>query len=206
MIELKNITVKEKDKIILNNLSLKIKENNHLLIDGKSGSGKSTFLKTLLFFSKIVEGEILFKEQKVNLQNIDDYRNNFGYIGQQKIIFNENVEAFFKEPFTYKRNRHLNYQESVVKDFFRLLNLKESLLSSKFSILSEGEKQRVHLINILLLKRKILLLDEISSALDKKSKFKVLDLLFSLPDVTIIAVSHDDDFRSCFQSKFLIKG
>jgi ABC-type lipoprotein export system ATPase subunit len=65
-------------------------------------------------------------------------------------------------------------------------------LKNSYDSLSGGEKQRIGLIICKLLKRKIILLDEPSSALDKDTALKAIDFVFYLAETTIISISHDE--------------
>jgi ABC-type lipoprotein export system ATPase subunit len=74
------------------------------------------------------------------------------------------------------------------------LGLAASLLKQDIASLSGGEKQRVAILSDLLLDRPILLLDEASSALDAKSKQRVVEVMREMKDRTILSVSHDTEW------------
>jgi putative ABC transport system ATP-binding protein len=73
-------------------------------------------------------------------------------------------------------------------DFFEI---PVSFLDKNIEELSGGEKQRIAIINALLLERKIFLLDEISSSLDNSLKIKTIDFFLTKPDFTVLYISHD---------------
>jgi putative ABC transport system ATP-binding protein len=71
------------------------------------------------------------------------------------------------------------------------LELPEEILQKKLELLSGGEKQRIAIVIALLLQRKIFLLDEITSALDKNLKQKIMDFFLQKHDATVMLISHD---------------
>lgn len=89
-------------------------------------------------------------------------------------------------------------------NFFNLLGLNKNLLNSRINEISGGEKQRILLATTILLKKPLLLLDEPTSALDNKSIQLTIQLLQSLSNVTMIAISHDETFINSFDNKILI--
>jgi ABC-type lipoprotein export system ATPase subunit len=80
-----------------------------------------------------------------------------------------------------------------VGELFERFGLAGQLLEKDTSSLSGGEKQRVALISALLLDRDIFLLDEVTSALDERSRRRVVDCVRSHEDVTVLFVAHESD-------------
>ena len=78
-----------------------------------------------------------------------------------------------------------------LNELLKYFELESDILEKEIERLSGGEKQRIAIINALLLEREIFLLDEISAALDKKLKIKTLDYFFKNKEYTILSISHD---------------
>lgn len=118
------------------------------------------------------------------------------YVAQEPELGEGKIRDILERPFNYKANRHLQENLSRVPSLMQKLDLPKSLLEKELSTLSGGEKQRFALLSALLLDRRILLLDEPSSALDKGSKDMVIELLKSQQKLTILSISHDREWLS----------
>ena len=122
---------------------------------------------------------------------------NFSFLPQKLPYFYETVNEFLFLPLKYRNNKNLIITESRINNYFQMFNIKESMLNKEYNKLSDGEKQRVCIIQSLLLNRKIMLLDEITSNLDKKNSINVIKQITEDNQKTVVAVSHDhlwDDF------------
>ena len=188
---LKNITVTKQNKTILKDISIDLKGNESVIIKGTSGSGKSTLLKCLLLFEDIGSGKIYFDGKPVDETNVYEYRKNFSYISQKLPYFYGKVEDFLNLPNTFKGNKNLSISQNRINYFFGMLSLNVELISKEYNKLSDGEKQRVCIVQALLLERDFIVLDEVTSNLDTKNKNNVVHIMSALKK-TVIAVSHDD--------------
>ncbi len=176
MIEIKNLTVKKNDLLILDDINLTIHRNEKILITGKSGSGKSTLLKNILFFDEKTEGDIIFEDEQISYKNIDSFRQKIIYIGQKAPAFNGSVEEFLNIPFEFKSAEGRKPDKETVIKFLAKLSFDKSVLIKNFNSLSGGEQQRITIVQSLLLNKKIFLLDEITSSLDEENIRRVVDL------------------------------
>ena len=123
--------------------------------------------------------------------NINFFRQNIAWL-PQSFDTNLKVEEFLQLPFTYKANKHLRYSKDDVFKLFSEFELDNTIYKKPINIISGGEKQRIGLISVLLLKRKFLLLDEAVASLDNHLKDKVIFHVFNNKDLTILSNSHDD--------------
>ncbi len=196
MIRLKNISVLKKDKSILNLPDFFIDKGEKILLSGDSGSGKSTLLKTILYFEKFEKsGEIFFEDELIDFTNIDKYRKKFSFINQKAPFFEGNSLDFLNLPYTLSNNDNLSDNVDFNSNL-KEMNLTEDILSKEFSSLSGGEQQRLSILQIFLLDKEILLLDEITSALDKTNRDNVIDFILNNEknkDKTVIIVSHNNE-------------
>jgi putative ABC transport system ATP-binding protein len=190
-IELRDVTVRFGEDVVLRDLSLQCAVGERLLVRGASGSGKSTVLRCVLGFVTPDEGLVLIEGQELSADSVWQLRHRLAYVAQEPDLGDGTTETLLRRPFEFKANEHLKDNLERVDELFDLLLLPRKILESDIDTLSGGEKQRVSLVQALLLDRPILLLDEASSALDERSAKAVVDLLAKRDDLTILAISHD---------------
>lgn len=202
MLELKNIVKKYGNNVILDDISLQIKKGEIVSILGPSGSGKTTLLNLILGITDISSGKIIYDGEDIT--NVPLEKRGFNIVFQDYALF-PNLTAY--ENIVYGLRNKLGIStEQDVQDFIHLLGLEEHL-NKRISQLSGGQKQRVALARTMVMKPKILLLDEPLSALDGvikesiKSKIKEIAREFSL---TTIIVTHDPEEALTLSDKVLI--
>lgn len=202
MLELKNIVKKYGNNVILDDISLQIKKGEIVSILGPSGSGKTTLLNLILGITDISSGKIIYDGEDIT--NVPLEKRGFNIVFQDYALF-PNLTAY--ENIVYGlRNKPGISTEQDVQDFIHLLGLEEHL-NKRISQLSGGQKQRVALARTMVMKPKILLLDEPLSALDGvikesiKGKIKEIAREFSL---TTIIVTHDPEEALTLSDKVLI--
>lgn len=173
-----DLEVSLKSKVIFSNLNLKIYENEILTITGKSGIGKSTFLKCILGLEKysgVILSDNLF----------------MSYMPQNLALFEfKTVYDNVILPLKIKQDK---VEQNLIDNVLEDLEIKH-LKFEKISSLSGGEKSRVALARALVTNSKILLLDEPLSKLDYITKHNILEKLKKIKQdykVTIVYVSHD---------------
>lgn len=186
MISIKNVTYKIKNKTILSQITINIKENEKVLISGDSGCGKSTIFNLILGNVYPTSGNIYFNKKDINLFSNKErlyYRQNEIAIIYQKddlyenLSVNENLTMFY-------------YQKDV--DYYLKKTKLSYLKNKKVYEISGGERQRIAIIKTLLSNCKVLLCDEITSALDEKNALEILDFIDkTCKDKTIIYICHN---------------
>ncbi len=193
MIQFKHITKQFSDNFVLQDFNLDIQKNEKIIIRGRSGIGKSTIFKLLLGFVKPDKGEIVFEGKALNEKTIWEFRKKIVYISQDLTIGTGKVHQLFKDTLSLKTNAERKKESlKTVNELLSQFELNEAILDMDLEELSGGEKQRVAIINGLLLKRTIFLLDEVTSALDKSLKKKVSDFFYLHPNFTVLSISHDN--------------
>jgi ABC-type multidrug transport system ATPase subunit len=190
MIKLTNICLKFERKEIFKNFSTIINTNDKVLLSAPSGSGKSTFLKLLMGFALADSGDISIYGEELTENSINSIRNKIAYLPQDISLPEMIVEDFLKMVLNFESNKHINYDQIKVLTLFKHLRLSEAILKTNTNTLSGGEKQRIGIVIMQLLERKIFLLDEVTSALNSELKDIVKEYFLKM-DSTVIVVSHD---------------
>ena len=204
-IRINNITVTKNDKKILDDINLQILDGERLVIQGSSGAGKSTLLKCLLFFETISDGNIIHEGNIINESNVASYRLNFSYISQKLPYYYGTVKEFLYLPLNYSNNSKLTISNKTIEHYFDSLSLDMDLFKKRYNKLSDGEKQRVCIVQALLLDRKFIILDEVTSNLDRRNKDRVVSFISKNKNRTIITVSHDHCWDDVFTRKVLME-
>lgn len=161
MLELKNITKKYGDLSILNDISLQIEKGEIVSILGPSGSGKTTLLNIILGITDVTDGRILYDGEDIT--NVPLEKRGFNIVFQDYALF-PNLTAYGNIVYGLRNKPDISTKKDV-DDLVKLLGLEEHL-EKKIDQLSGGQKQRVALARTMVMKPKILLLDEPLSALD----------------------------------------
>ena len=161
MLQLKNIRKSYDSKVILDSISLDINDGEIVSILGPSGSGKTTLLNAILGLTEIDGGQIIFDGK--DLTNVPMKDRGFNIVFQDYALF-PNLNAYENIVYGLRNKPGISSAEEV-QELISLLGLKEHL-NKRIDQLSGGQKQRVALARTLVMKPKILLLDEPLSALD----------------------------------------
>ena len=182
-LEIKNLNYSIGSKEILYNLNIKIISDKITVIMGPNGAGKSIFLKILNGIIRPTSGKILWNEK------IDEslVLNGQALVFQKPILLSRSVEAnlYFFEKLTNLNNYDKNQLLKIV-DLLDKKNLPARLLSL-------GEQQRLSLIRALLLRPRLIMLDEPTANLDPASTKIIEDIIISLKEfgIKIIFVTHN---------------
>ena len=193
IIRFDQVSVTAQGTTILTDISFALQSGDKAVLCGKSGSGKSSILRTLLGLHSIKSGTVYFLEQALTPATVQDIRNCTAYIGQEPMLGAENVRDALLLPFQFKAHRGQSPTETKLRDVLQRLQLPADILDRASSKISGGEKQRVALARGLLLGKKLYLLDEVTSALDAESKHAVFSVLADQA-LTVLSVAHDPDW------------
>ncbi len=195
---------------VFENLNLKIKEGDHLLLDGKSGVGKSTICK-------LIDKEYLPNKGKILINNVDlkdihlsDIRNNIVNISQNELLFTgtikDNILAYSVcDNNLFNDVCHICLIEDIVSKKSMRYN---SLIEADHINISGGESQRIilarGLYNGLLKNNNIFIIDEALSEVDINTEKIILkNILNYLDGKTLIYISHKND-NKLFKKKFVL--
>jgi putative ABC transport system ATP-binding protein len=204
MISVKNLVVKFDQQTVLDNLSFEVPKGTKMAVKGLSGSGKSTLLNVLLGFVTADSGDISIAGYALHPDHIQKIRSQVAWLPQELNLHLDKVRDLFWLPFLFTRNKALRPAEREIAAIFEAFRLETSLLNKALPEISGGQKQRVVLAACVLLKRPLLLLDEPTAALDTVTKQDIMDYLFTMPELTILALSHDPDWLARSQQVITI--
>lgn len=203
-----NVSLAYGERTILHDISLEIKKWEFIFLIGSSGSGKTSFIKTLLGQKKIKSGKIIDFSGK-DISNLSEsklleYRRNLGIIFQDfKLLprktVRENV-AFAMEVCGYSQKEiHKRVPEILAQ--VGLLSKKEKFVET----LSGGEIQRTCIARALIHHPEIIIGDEPTGNLDKKNALEVMHLLEKLNQEgkTIIIATHDENIVNSMKKRVI---
>lgn len=215
ILEIKHLKKSYGQNEVLKDISLSVKKGEVISIIGSSGSGKSTFLRSINLLEIPTEGEILYHGENVLAKGYDlaTYREKLGMVFQSFNLFNNlNVleNAIVAQTTVLKRDR--NEAEQIAKDNLIKVGMTEQYWAAKPSQLSGGQKQRVAIARALSVDPEAILFDEPTSALDPEMVGEVLKTMQDLAKsgLTMIIVTHEMEFardvsdRVIFMDKGLI--
>jgi len=192
------------NKSVLHNVSLTIGPKGMTAIVGKSGSGKSSFLRLIprLYDPQNDDGKIMIDGQDIKNVTLKSLRNEIAVVPQNPMMFSGTVyeNVIMGRPDATKEQVKNACRAADAYDF--IMNLEDDFdtvigendVSSRDNSvkLSQGQSQRITIARALLREPKILLLDEPTSALDMESEHKLFEMLNHLKDkITIMVIVHN---------------
>lgn len=192
-VSIKNLTKTYGENTVVNHISAEIPDGTLVSILGPSGCGKTTTLRMIAGFEEPQAGEIYFDDQPIT--NISVNRRNIGMVFQSYALFphmtvSQNIAYGLEQ-------RKLGKKEiqQQVEDALKMVHMEE-FADRKPKQLSGGQQQRVALARALVIKPRVLLLDECLSALDKKLRVEMqleLRRILEATGVTTFFVTHDQE-------------
>ncbi|MFS3931024.1 ABC transporter ATP-binding protein [Bacillus sp. 1780r2a1] len=202
MLKLEQVSKQYQNKVVLDNISIEINKGEIISLLGQSGSGKTTLLNIILGLTKMDKGKIFFEGQDMTSVKMKD--RGFNIVFQDYALF-PHLNAYENIVYGLKNKKGMVTEEQVA-DYVNFLELKAHL-KKKINELSGGQKQRVALARTLVMKPKLLLLDEPLSALDGVIKESIKERIKSIAkelQLTIIIVTHDPEEALTLSDRILI--
>lgn len=191
LMALRDVSYRLNDQPLLQDLSFSLEPGELVMLRGPSGSGKSTLLKLMAQILTPDSGHILFQGQESTAIDPVAYRRQVSYGFQSPQLFGETVYDNLAFPYLI---RHEPVDGVKIRDGLAQAGLPEALLMKPVTSLSGGEKQRVALLRNLQYMPEVLLLDEVTSALDGENKQRIGGLIRRVcrqHQTAVLWVSHD---------------
>lgn len=193
LLELKNICFAADGRTILNNVSLQLRRGELCIVTGPSGCGKSTLLKIAATLLEPSSGEVRLCGEESHTLKPEEYRKRVSYCFQTPVLFGRTVMDNLAFPYQIRGQRP---DEEKIRQGLRRLQLEAGILPKPVDELSGGEKQRVALLRNLQYLPEVLLLDEVTSALDDDNKqlvHQLIDELVREHGLGVLWISHNSD-------------
>jgi ATP-binding cassette subfamily B protein len=179
----------------LADFNLNIKAGQKVLILGKTGSGKTTIAQLLTRMYETSTGQILIDGVDVNHFQVQNLRNDIGYVQQDVFLFSDtiqnNIQFGLKEKVSYDDLTHAAKTAHVLNEINNLPKQFDTLVGERGTTLSGGQKQRVAIARALIKNPSILILDDCLSAVDANTERTILaNLDYYIKDKTTLFITH----------------
>ena len=197
-IQFKNVSFHyEEGKEVLKNISMTIPFGKTTVVMGTSGAGKSTIIDLLLGLYKPSSGNILLDIHNFNDIDIDSWRSQIGYVGQDVFLFHASIEENIRianPDASLQDVREATKKVGLDQFIMDLPDDYETEVGDRGVMLSGGQRQRVSIARALIKKPEMLIMDEATSALDDATAESLNKHIFALmKGKTVFVVSHKKD-------------
>lgn len=193
IIELNNVSFKVGDKQILDTISFSVNEGEIVTITGPSGGGKSTLLKLIALIMSPTSGTIKYQGRNIREYEPTEYRKEVSYFFQNATLFEDTVKDNLSFPAKIRDDK---FNKQQAREGLEIVQLSDISLEKPIHELSGGEKQRVALIRNLMYPPRVLLMDEVTSSLDKTNREIILSFINEMnkeKDMTIMWITHNQE-------------
>ena len=207
-LDFKNVEIHQQDNLILSDINLSIKKGEFVYFVGKTGSGKSSLLKSIYGDLSIHKGDIAFKDQnvsKLSRKKILALRRKIGIIFQDfQLLMDRSVAdnlRFVMKATGWKGKKKIN--EEIEKLLSKVDMLDKS--NAYPHLISGGEQQRIAVARALINDPELIIADEPTGNLDPETSEKIMGLIKSVldDDKTVIMATHDFDIINKFPGRIV---
>lgn len=198
LVRLENIHKYFGDLHVLKGIDLEVERGTVLVVIGPSGSGKSTLLRTINLLEEPQEGRVIFDGQEITdiRTNVDKVRTEIGIVFQAFNLF-PHKKVIDNVTIALRKVLKLSEDEAMKRAHEQLEHVGMDHKADAYpSQLSGGQQQRVAIARALAMRPKLMLFDEVTSALDPELVKEVLDAIQQLADegMTMVVVTHEMGF------------
>ena len=195
-VEIRDVSFRydEDEKIILDNVNLKIRKNEKIAIVGLSGVGKSTLVDLLPRFYDVSSGEILIDDTNIKNISLSSLRRLFGIVTQEIILFNDTIRnniAYGYEDIPMQKVIDAAINANAHDFIINTENGYDTIIGERGLKLSGGQKQRIAIARALLKNAPVMIFDEATSSLDTESESLIQEAIDRLiQHNTSIVIAH----------------
>ena len=207
VLRIENLHKRFEDLVVIDDISLNVNVGEVIVIIGPSGCGKSTFLRCLNGLEEIQEGKVILDGDVINpiSKSTQKTRNKLGMVFQNYDLFPHKtiLQNLTLAPGVVQKRKKAEAEEEAIKLLQRV-----GLESKKDNFprqLSGGQKQRAAIARALIMHPEVLLLDEITAALDPEMVREVLQVVLDLAKEgrTMIIVTHEMEFAKAVADRVI---
>lgn len=197
IIDLKHVNIYQGHNLVLHNVNLIVNKGEFVYLVGKTGTGKSSLLKTLYGELPLTEGEGTVNEydlRKLDWNKVPYLRRSLGVVFQDfQLLTDRNVNDNLKFVLRATGWKDEKLMDEKIADVLDKVGLKSKGFKMPFE-LSGGEQQRVDIARALLNSPKLILADEPTGNLDPETSDEIMNLLFHISrdfNTTVVMATHD---------------
>jgi len=208
LVKINKVYIKQQQNEILNDISLNINEGEFVYFVGKTGSGKSSLLKSVYGDIEIEDGDIVVDGQSIRKsrkKQILMLRRKLGVIFQDfELLMDRTIEDNLKFVMRATGWKGKKIIQNKATEMLEMIEMNDKA-NSKPHLLSGGEQQRVAIARALINDPKIIIADEPTGNLDPETSLKIMELIknMSNPRQTIIMATHDYDIIEKFPGRII---
>jgi cell division transport system ATP-binding protein len=209
IVELKNVNIYQSGNLILQDVNINVNKGEFVYLVGKTGTGKSSLLKTLYGDIPLKEGSgqvVGFDLREMDWKKVPYLRRNLGVVFQDfQLLTDRNVSDNLKFVLRATGWKDVKLMDEKIADVLDKVGLKSKGFKMPFEM-SGGEQQRVDIARALLNSPKLILADEPTGNLDPETSDEIMQLLFRIGrdfGTTIIMATHDYIVINKFPARML---
>lgn len=205
-LQIENLSFAYADKLIIEDICLKVKQGEFVGLIGPNGSGKSTVLKNLYRALKPDTGEVTLDGENLYTISHKEAATKVGVIGQENHVpFDFKVEeivAMGRSPYKNLFDRDTQKDKDIIRNSLECLGI-EKMAKRNYLNLSGGEKQRVLIARVIAQQTDFLILDEPTNHLDIRYQIQILDFVKRLK-ATVLTAVHDLNLAAFYCDKIYV--